>query len=61
VRIVCPLCKKVLESVPPDFPSRPFCSARCKLVDLHNWLGGSYRIETDMGVEQPDDEGLGET
>lgn len=25
-------------------PSRPFCSARCKLVDLDRWLSGDYRI-----------------
>jgi endogenous inhibitor of DNA gyrase (YacG/DUF329 family) len=54
------MCKKVLENAPEDFPPRPFCSPRCKLADLHHWLGGTYRIQTDMGPEQPDDEGLGE-
>ena len=24
--------------------SRPFCSERCKLIDLGNWLGENYRI-----------------
>jgi hypothetical protein len=42
VRIVCPLCKKVLQDVPPDYPPRPFCSPRCKLADLHNWLSERY-------------------
>ena len=23
---------------------RPFCSERCKLLDLQNWLDGRYRI-----------------
>jgi len=23
---------------------RPFCSERCKLVDLQKWLGGAYAI-----------------
>ncbi len=27
-------------------PFRPFCSERCKLIDLGNWLGGRYRIST---------------
>ena len=44
MRIVCPTCKKVIENAPDDFPSRPFCSGRCKLVDLGNWLDGVYRI-----------------
>ncbi|MFM8410056.1 MAG: DNA gyrase inhibitor YacG [Alphaproteobacteria bacterium] len=25
-------------------PHRPFCSARCRLVDLEGWLGGRYAI-----------------
>ena len=24
--------------------SRPFCSARCQMIDLGNWLGEHYRI-----------------
>jgi endogenous inhibitor of DNA gyrase (YacG/DUF329 family) len=28
----------------PDFP---FCSQRCRLIDLGRWLGGSYRIAAD--------------
>jgi endogenous inhibitor of DNA gyrase (YacG/DUF329 family) len=54
VRIVCPTCKKVLEDAPDDFEPRPFCSPRCKLVDLGNWLNESYRIPTN---ERPDDDG----
>jgi endogenous inhibitor of DNA gyrase (YacG/DUF329 family) len=52
VRIVCPICKTVLENAPEDFEARPFCSARCKLVDLGNWLGDAYRIPTN---ERPDE------
>ncbi len=29
----------------------PFCSKRCKNVDLQRWLGGHYRVKTD---EEPD-------
>jgi len=55
MRIACPICKKVLD-VPPDHPSRPFCSPRCKLADLGNWLDGAYRIPgppTDQVEEDP--------
>jgi endogenous inhibitor of DNA gyrase (YacG/DUF329 family) len=48
VRIVCPACKKVIEDAPPDFPPRPFCSPRCKLADLHNWLSERYVISQPM-------------
>lgn len=44
MRINCPICKKVLEQAPDDFGPRPFCSARCKMVDLGNWLSDAYRI-----------------
>jgi hypothetical protein len=27
-----------------DNPFRPFCSQRCKLIDLGAWLGQDYRI-----------------
>ena len=58
MRITCPICKTALENVAEDYAPRPFCSPRCKLVDLGNWLNGSYRIPT---AEQPgeDDEGFG--
>jgi len=35
----CPVCGKPSE---PAF--RPFCSARCKQVDLGRWLSGGYAI-----------------
>jgi endogenous inhibitor of DNA gyrase (YacG/DUF329 family) len=28
----------------PDFP---FCSSRCKLIDLGRWLGGKYHFEAE--------------
>ncbi|WP_242396202.1 DNA gyrase inhibitor YacG [Anaeromyxobacter oryzisoli] len=39
----CPLCgRPALRS--PENRSHPFCSDRCRLIDLGNWLGESYRI-----------------
>jgi endogenous inhibitor of DNA gyrase (YacG/DUF329 family) len=32
--------------------TRPFCSPRCKKVDLHNWLEGVYRLPRDI---EPDE------
>jgi uncharacterized protein len=43
----CPVCGKPLV---PDF--RPFCSERCKTIDLGRWLGGDYRIPTEEVPEE---------
>jgi endogenous inhibitor of DNA gyrase (YacG/DUF329 family) len=40
----CPICKKELSKRTRNFP---FCSARYKLVDVGNWLKGSYRVAAD--------------
>lgn len=52
----CPICKKPLETM----KYRPFCSARCKNVDLNRWLSESYRVpgppasEEDLPTEPAD-------
>lgn len=39
----CPVCKK--EVLPrQQNPAVPFCSQRCRLVDLGRWLGEEYRV-----------------
>lgn len=45
----CPTCK---ESVPADGRFRPFCSHRCKLVDLGNWLDGRYAVPGEPADEE---------
>lgn len=37
----CPTCKK---PVPQDAKHRPFCTDRCRLVDLGRWLKGDYVV-----------------
>lgn len=39
----CPICARPVET--PLF--RPFCSARCKQVDLARWLGEVYRLPAE--------------
>jgi endogenous inhibitor of DNA gyrase (YacG/DUF329 family) len=41
-KIICPICKKTAKW--KDNPFRPFCSERCKLIDLGKWAGEEYRI-----------------
>ena len=41
----CPTCRKpVTVADKADLPFRPFCSKRCKMVDLGRWLDGTYAI-----------------
>lgn len=35
----CPICGR-----PRELRYRPFCSARCRDIDLANWLGGRYAV-----------------
>lgn len=65
-RIKCPTCKK--QGAWFSGPFGPFCSHRCKLVDLGKWLGEEHRVseplppdqlpasESELGKEDPDSE-----
>jgi uncharacterized protein len=39
----CPIC---LKSVKLEDPESPFCSERCRLIDLGNWASGKYVISS---------------
>jgi endogenous inhibitor of DNA gyrase (YacG/DUF329 family) len=54
----CPTCKK---QVQPDGKAFPFCSERCRLVDLGNWLDGKYSIASTNDERLPDDDSNSET
>jgi|YNPMSStandDraft_1061717.scaffolds.fasta_scaffold02382_2 endogenous inhibitor of DNA gyrase (YacG/DUF329 family) len=54
----CPICKK---PVALEDPFMPFCSERCKLIDLGNWASERYVITTPLdSAEQATEEGAGE-
>jgi endogenous inhibitor of DNA gyrase (YacG/DUF329 family) len=43
---VCPICQK--KAGPrQDNGAWPFCSGRCKSIDLSKWMGGEYRMATE--------------
>lgn len=50
----CPICQK---PVPPRADNRgfPFCSVRCKAIDLGKWLGEEYRVP-DRHADAVEDE-----
>jgi len=45
----CPICRK---EVHIDDPYMPFCSERCKLIDLGNWASEKYVISTPIHSSQ---------
>ncbi len=55
--ICCPTCQKK-GTWKQDNPSRPFCSPRCKLIDLGAWADESRRIpgESSPLPDQPSGE-----
>jgi uncharacterized protein len=38
----CPACKR--EFQPDQSSAMPFCSKRCRLIDLGRWLGEDYAL-----------------
>jgi uncharacterized protein len=62
---LCPSCRK---PSPPRSrnPSAPFCSPRCRQVDLGRWLGEEYRVpdrsldgEPELAASRPEEEDEG--
>ena len=50
----CPICGRALpgeDRAGP--PTAPFCSDRCRLIDLGRWLGETYRVPTGPDDEAP--------
>jgi len=55
IRIRCPICKKPVKSTAEDFP---FCSPRCRTIDLGKWASGEYVVSSpvkDAEEAIPDD------
>jgi uncharacterized protein len=50
----CPICRKPVKAGDPEFP---FCSERCRIMDLGNWASGKYVISTPANAadEEPAD------
>ncbi|MBW2148585.1 MAG: DNA gyrase inhibitor YacG [Deltaproteobacteria bacterium] len=50
----CPRCGK--ETKPEGNPFRPFCSRRCKLIDLGKWVEGEYVIPSQDDETETEDQ-----
>jgi hypothetical protein len=40
----CPICDVAMPGNRQDYPDYPFCSRRCRVIDLGRWLGEDYRV-----------------
>jgi endogenous inhibitor of DNA gyrase (YacG/DUF329 family) len=54
-KVACPACGK-LAAYGPENKWRPFCSERCKTIDLGDWASERYRVATEE-PEEPSSEG----
>jgi endogenous inhibitor of DNA gyrase (YacG/DUF329 family) len=51
--VPCPTCNRPVEWT-EAFPWRPFCSERCRLIDLGAWISEQRGIPGDDGVPDAD-------
>ena len=56
----CPICKKPVATRAAGNPAYPFCSKRCRAVDLGRWLGEEYRMPEGPADEQEDERPAGQ-
>jgi endogenous inhibitor of DNA gyrase (YacG/DUF329 family) len=63
----CPTCKRAISVTAPALrggaigvtdderpPYFPFCSQRCKLVDLDGWFSGRYVVSDELPLDESD-------
>jgi len=58
--VSCPHCGKIVAWDTAN-PYRPFCSERCKMIDLGAWASESYRVPVAENKEQTETDDPGNT
>jgi len=48
----CPTCRKIVLARDPEFP---FCSERCRVIDLGKWASGGYVVSAPLHDPETDD------
>lgn len=56
--LTCPQCRRKTSWEGND--SRPFCSERCKMIDLGAWASETYRVASEKQQTAEEDSGQGE-
>jgi uncharacterized protein len=54
----CPICDTPMPGNWQEYPQYPFCTPRCKTIDLGRWLGEKYSVadpaDPDKSSDDPD-------
>ena len=50
MKVNCPTCEKSV-TYSTDNPCRPFCSERCKLIDLGEWASEGYKVPVEPTLD----------
>ena len=51
--VTCPICHAKMPADWSEYPDYPFCSKRCRTIDLGRWLTGGYRVASEPTAEEP--------
>lgn len=51
--LFCPICKKPVRARSEN-PAFPFCTPRCKMVDLGKWVNEEYRMPAEDADDDPE-------
>lgn len=55
-KVRCPICGKEMPGQSREWPDYPFCSVKCRKIDLGRWLGEKYRVASDDRSSNTDDD-----
>lgn len=58
ISLRCPACQKIVLKSDPEFP---FCSERCRLIDLGKWASGGYVVSSPLNDPEIDDSSYPDT
>jgi len=50
--VSCPICQKAPQPNASESAAFPFCSTRCKQIDLARWLDGKYAVVEDLDPDR---------
>jgi endogenous inhibitor of DNA gyrase (YacG/DUF329 family) len=51
----CLICEREFDPASPE-AAKPFCSVRCRTIDLGRWLGESYALPAERDVDADPEE-----
>ena len=60
IKVRCPICQLDMPGQMVEWPDYPFCSPRCRKIDLGRWLSESYRLPASDS-DQSDDSSADDT